>query len=52
MLQEELIQTYNNYAENVPEHIMKKIKKICGVDKIVFCCTNSRNEIEKEIPYE
>ena len=52
MLQEELIQTYNNYAENVPEHIMKKIKKICGVGKIVFCCTNSRNEIEKEIPYE
>lgn len=52
MFHEESIQTYNNYVSEVPEHIMNKIKKICMVEKIVFCCVNSKNEIEKEIPYE
>ena len=52
VMHEELIQNYNKYAENVPEYIMKKIKKVCTSEKIVFCCVNSRNQIEKEIPYE
>lgn len=52
VLYEESIQTYNNYVSEIPDHIIKKIKKICMAEKIVFCCVNSKNEIEKEIPYE